>query len=62
MYFGENPNKIKNVVSKQMKNFNLLYGGLIQGLPMVNFVANGKLQVKNFSNNNNFLILKFYLK
>ncbi|GBC04001.1 hypothetical protein RclHR1_05460004 [Rhizophagus clarus] len=43
-YFGENPNKIKNVVSKQMNNFNLLYGGLIRGLPMVNFVANGKLQ------------------
>ncbi|CAI2165679.1 12863_t:CDS:2 [Funneliformis geosporum] len=43
-YFGENPNKIKNVVSRQMKNFNLLYGGLIQGLPNVDFVANGKLQ------------------
>jgi len=47
-YIGENPNKIKNVVSKQMKNFNLLYGGLIQGLPSVNFIANGKLQVKIF--------------
>lgn len=49
-YFGENPNKIKNVVSKQMKQFNLLYGGLIQGLPTVNFVANGMLQVKHFFN------------
>ncbi|CAG8466009.1 8040_t:CDS:2 [Funneliformis mosseae] len=43
-YFGENPNKIRNVVSRQMNNFNLLYGGLIQGLPIVDFVANGKLQ------------------
>ncbi|RIA95597.1 mitochondrial matrix Mmp37 [Glomus cerebriforme] len=43
-YFGENPNKIKNAVSRQMESFNLLYGGLIQGLPMVDFVANGKLQ------------------
>jgi len=44
-YFGENPNKVKNVVSRQMNNFNLLYGDLVQGLPNVDFVANGKLQV-----------------
>jgi mitochondrial translocator assembly and maintenance protein 41 len=45
-YVGENPNKVKNVVSKQMESFNLLYGGLIRGLPSVDFVTNGKLQVR----------------
>ncbi|CAG8486769.1 16794_t:CDS:2 [Acaulospora morrowiae] len=43
-YVGENPNKVKNVVSKQMGNFNLLYADLIKGLPNVEFTGSDKLQ------------------
>nr|CAG8444907.1 3138_t:CDS:10 [Entrophospora candida] len=43
-YFGENPNKLKNIVLNQMHDFNLLYSGLINGLPNVEFISDGKLQ------------------
>ncbi|CAG8523067.1 17022_t:CDS:2 [Dentiscutata heterogama] len=43
-YIGENPHKIKNIVSKQADTFKILYGELIQGMPNVSFVSNGKLQ------------------
>ncbi|CAG8524559.1 26833_t:CDS:2 [Gigaspora margarita] len=43
-YFGENPHKIKNIVSKQADAFKILYGELIEGFPNVSFVGNGKLQ------------------
>ncbi|CAJ0746781.1 6210_t:CDS:10 [Entrophospora sp. SA101] len=43
-YFGENPNKLKNIVLNQMHDFNLLYSGLINGLPNVEFITDGKLQ------------------
>ncbi|CAG8542409.1 15503_t:CDS:2 [Gigaspora rosea] len=43
-YFGENPHKIKNIVSKQLDTFKILYGGLIEEFPNVSFVSNGKLQ------------------
>lgn len=44
-FVGENPNKIKNVVSTQINNFNLLYSSLIQALPNVTFVSDNNLQV-----------------
>ncbi|CAG8444725.1 4170_t:CDS:2, partial [Acaulospora colombiana] len=43
-YLGENPNKIKNIVSKQMDSFDLLYADLIKGLPNVSFASDYRLQ------------------
>ena len=45
-YFVENPNKLKNIVLNQMNNFNLLYSGLINRLPNVEFTNDGRLQVR----------------
>ncbi|CAG8798047.1 21204_t:CDS:2, partial [Racocetra persica] len=43
-YVGENPHKIKNIVSRQADTFKILYGSLIQGFSNVAFVSNSKLQ------------------
>ncbi|CAG8448888.1 9803_t:CDS:10 [Diversispora eburnea] len=43
-FVGENPNKIKNVVSTQINNFNLLYSSLINALPNVTFIDDNNLQ------------------
>ncbi|CAG8696548.1 15275_t:CDS:2, partial [Racocetra fulgida] len=43
-YVGENPHKIKNIVSRQADTFKILYGALIQGFSNVAFVGNSKLQ------------------
>ncbi|RHZ52888.1 hypothetical protein Glove_456g24 [Diversispora epigaea] len=43
-FIGENPNKIKNVVSTQINNFNLLYSSLIHALPNVTFIDDNNLQ------------------
>ncbi|CAG8677308.1 2929_t:CDS:2 [Cetraspora pellucida] len=43
-FIGENPHKIKNIVSKQAHTFKILYEPLIEGFPNVSFVNNGKLQ------------------
>jgi translocator assembly and maintenance protein 41 len=44
MVIGENPNKISNIVSTQMENFHRLYFGLLDDLPNVTVLNNGKLQ------------------
>ncbi|CEP08102.1 hypothetical protein [Parasitella parasitica] len=44
MIVGENPNKVKNIVSTQMENFHRLYFGLLDDLPNVSILNDGKLQ------------------
>jgi len=44
MIVGENPNKVKNIVSTQMENFHRLYFGLLDDLPNVSVLNDGKLQ------------------
>lgn len=44
MMVGENPNKVKNIVSSQMDHFHRLYHGLLDDLPNVAFLHEGKLQ------------------
>ncbi|KAG0749798.1 hypothetical protein G6F26_006461 [Rhizopus arrhizus] len=44
MMVGENPNKVKNIVTSQMDNFHRLYFGLLDDLPNVAVLNGGKLQ------------------
>ncbi|GAA5794996.1 hypothetical protein HPULCUR_000346 [Helicostylum pulchrum] len=44
MIVGENPNKVQNIVSSQMENFHRLYYGLLDDLPNVTTLNDGKLQ------------------
>jgi translocator assembly and maintenance protein 41 len=44
MMVGENPNKVKNIVTSQMDNFHRLYFGLLDDLPNVAILNGGKLQ------------------
>lgn len=44
MVVGENPNKVKNIVSSQLENFHRLYFGLLDDLPNVAILNDGKLQ------------------
>lgn len=44
MTVGENPNKVKNIVKAQMENFHGLYFGLLDDLPNVTVLNDGKLQ------------------
>jgi translocator assembly and maintenance protein 41 len=44
MVVGENPNKVSNIVSSQMENFRRLYFGLLDDLPNVTILNDGKLQ------------------
>ncbi|KAI8993426.1 mitochondrial matrix Mmp37-domain-containing protein [Pilobolus umbonatus] len=44
MIVGENPNKVQNIVSTQMDNFQRLYLSLLNDLPNVATLGNGKLQ------------------
>lgn len=44
MIVGENPNKVSNIVSTQMENFHRLYFGLLDDLPNVTILNDGKLQ------------------
>lgn len=45
-FTGENPNKVKNIVEAQMSQFHRLYSGLLDDLPNVSFLSEGKLQVR----------------
>ncbi|KAI8081981.1 mitochondrial matrix Mmp37 [Gilbertella persicaria] len=44
MIVGENPNKVRNIVSSQMENFHRLYFGLLDDLPNVAILNDGRLQ------------------
>lgn len=44
MIVGENPNKVQNIVSSQMENFHRLYYGLLDDLPNVSTLNDGRLQ------------------
>ncbi|KAI7904619.1 mitochondrial matrix Mmp37 [Cokeromyces recurvatus] len=44
MIIGENPNKIENIVSSQMENFHRLYFGLLDDLPNIAILNQGRLQ------------------
>ncbi|KAF7725018.1 Mitochondrial translocator assembly and maintenance protein 41 [Apophysomyces ossiformis] len=44
IFVGENPNKVKNIVEAQMSHFHRLYSGLLNDLPNVTFLGEGKLQ------------------
>lgn len=44
MIVGENPNKVKNIVSSQMENFHRLYYSLLDDLPNVTALNGGQFQ------------------
>lgn len=44
MTFGENPNKVRNIVQSQLFNFNRLYSGLISSFGNVNYTGVQRLE------------------
>jgi translocator assembly and maintenance protein 41 len=49
MVIGENPNKVKNIVEKQLSHFRRVYSHLLEDLPNVAVLENGQLQVNVIS-------------
>ncbi|KAI8375356.1 mitochondrial matrix Mmp37-domain-containing protein [Choanephora cucurbitarum] len=47
MIVGENPNKVRNIVTSQMDNFHRLYYSLLDDLPNVTTLNGGRLQQNN---------------
>jgi hypothetical protein len=45
MVIGENPNKVKNIVDKQLPHFRRVYSHLLEDLPNVAVLENGLVQV-----------------
>jgi translocator assembly and maintenance protein 41 len=46
MVIGENPNKVKNIVEKQLPHFRRVYSHLLEDFPNVAVLENGRVQVK----------------
>jgi translocator assembly and maintenance protein 41 len=46
MVIGENPNKVKNIVDKQLLHFKRVYSHLLEDLPNVAVLENGLVQVE----------------